>query len=1032
MTAGAMHSMPTTVRLRIRLLGGFRVAAPSADDLPEIEWRPRAAALVKLLALADGYRLHKEQVQETLWPGATPDAAAQSLRQIVYVARRTLDAITPGGGGLLLQQGPRLALAPAAVWVDVDAFEAAASKASRSGDPADYRAALDLYGGDLLPEDRYEDWAAPRREAVRQRFLDLLLEAARRYASRGEHAEAIGALRRAVLHEPTHEGAHAELMRLHALAGDRPAALRQFAQLRTALRRHLDAEPDAATHRLYRAILAREPLPDGPGNGAGGTPSEGSGRPARPGVAEAVDGAGSAVLAPVTHLTGSIKAAGKRRHNLPVPLTSFVGRARERAELQGLLEGAEGAPAARLLTLTGAGGSGKTRLALAVAAELAAAAGGSFPDGVWLAELAAVEDPALAPGAVAAAVGVREAAGTPLSETLAEALREKRLLLVLDNCEHLVEACAALVAALLGRCPGVRVLATSRAALRVPGELAWPLPPLGLPPAERQATPEQLAASEAVQLFVERARLTRPGFALTAQNAPAVAEACRRVDGLPLALELAAARLALLSVEQLAARLTDALRLLAGGGRTVPARQQTLRATIDWSYRLLDARDRTLLARLAVFAGGCTLEAAEAVAAGPAGIGHTPQGPGGDSPDVLEALASLVDKSLLRQERGAEDEPRFVMLETIREYALEHLEASGEAEAVRTQHAAYFAALAERAEPLLRGPQQTAWFARLVREQGNFRQALRWSVERREPEPGLRLAGALGWFWFLRGYPTEAREWLAALLDLAERAGPGDAGGGRAAAQARALSAAAFLAIQQGDYDVACRLDERALAISRLVAHLRGMLTALHGLGEAALWGGNAGRARAAYEEGLALARDGGAAEDVVLFASHLGQFWWLQDDHEAAHQFAERALALARQTGNGSGAAHALAVLGSLAYERGNLRGAGAHLREALALQRDLGTCLGMTFVLPGLAAVAAAQGDVERAARLHGATDALHKRLGITPFPPVQARQEHWLAHARQALTEELYAAARAEGRAMASEEAVAYALQRGACAP
>ena len=504
------------------------------------------------------------------------------------------------------------------------------------------------------------------------------------------------------------------------------------------------------------------------------------------------------VRAPAPAVGPPGRGPGARPTNLPLPRTSFVGREDEVAALTRLLAPAGAGP--RLVTLTGPGGGGKTRLALEAAAGRPDAAGppggglggGPYPDGVWLVELAPLADGALVPRAALAAVGGREGPGRPPLDALVEHLRPRAALLVLDNCEHLLEACAALADALLEACPGVRLLATSRAPLGVAGEAAWPVPPLPVPARPETGAaapgpppdPAALARFAAVRLFVDRAAAVRPGFALTAANAAAVAAICARLDGLPLALELAAARVRVLPPEQLLGRLDDRFRLLTGGGRGAPPRQQTLRDTVEWSHALLSAPERVLFRRLAVFAGGWTLEAAEAVGSG-AGV---------SAADVLDGLTRLVDQSLVVADAAADGTARFVLPETLRQYAQERLAASGEAAAVRSRHAAYYLALAEASRPPFAEHHDRAWLARLEREHDNLRAALAWTrpgggaPERQgEPETGPRLAAALWRFWWQRGHFTEGLGWLERMLSAP--AGP--------AARARVLGGAGVLALYQ-------------------------------------------------------------------------------------------------------------------------------------------------------------------------------------------------------------------------------------------
>ncbi len=429
--------------------------------------------------------------------------------------------------------------------------------------------------------------------------------------------------------------------------------------------------------------------------------------------------------------------------NLPVQLTSFVGREREMTEVKRLL------PTARLLTLTGTGGAGKTRLALHVAADVLE----EFPNGVWLVELAALSDPALVPHTIASALRIREASGSPMLATLLDYLQYKKLLLMLDNCEHLIEACAHLAEAMLRACPDLRILATSREPLGVPGELAWRVPSLSLPEPGWLPSPETLMKYGAVRLFIERAAVGQPTFTLTPQNSVPVATVVQRLDGIPLAIELAAARVQGLSVEQIARRLDDLFRLLTRGSRTSPPRHQTLQGVLDWSYHLLSEAEQMVLRRLAVFAGGWTLEAAEEVCGG------------GVEFDVLDLLTQLVFKSLvLMDERGGEVRYRF--LETVRQYSWNKLSSSGEIAKLRERHRDSSLRLVERAEVELQGPNQRMWLERLETEHDNLRAALEWSLtEGGGAEPGLRLAGCLWRFWHERGYWSEGRRWLEAALE---------------------------------------------------------------------------------------------------------------------------------------------------------------------------------------------------------------------------------------------------------------------------
>ena len=523
--------------VRIGLLGGFSVSVGDRK-VAEGAWRLRkAASLMKLLALAPGHRLHRERAMDLLWPDLGLRAASNNLRQTLHVARRTLHPDPEIASRYLSAGGEQLVLCPhGQVWVDAVAFEEAVNTARRSKDPAAYRAAIELYSGELLPEDRYEEWAEGRRQELRQTFLSLLVELAGLYQERGAEedlAPAVQALQRVLAEEPTNEEAHVGLMRLYASSGRSGEALRQYGWLTEALFSGLGAEPSASTRSLREEISAGR-FQMGP-------------------------------TQPTGHPTERTPGGGVGTHNLPAQRTAFVGREREMVEVKRALA------MTQLLTLTGTGGLGKTRLALEVASDLV----GAYPDGVWLVELAPLTEEVLVPQAVAKAVNVSEQPGRSLTETLVDALREKKLLMVLDNCEHLVEAAAHLVDVLLSSCPHLRIVATSREALVLEEELLWRMNPLSVPDAHRASAAGELERYDAVRLFVERARRYSPQFELGPENAGAVAQICRGLEGMPLAIELVAARMDVLAEGQIAERLDRALGLLRSGSRAANPRHQT-------------------------------------------------------------------------------------------------------------------------------------------------------------------------------------------------------------------------------------------------------------------------------------------------------------------------------------------------------------------------------------------------------------------------------------------------------------------------
>jgi predicted ATPase/transcriptional regulator with XRE-family HTH domain len=664
---------------------------------------------------------------------------------------------------------------------------------------------------------------------------------------------------------------------------------------------------------------------------------------------------------------------GTATHNLPAQVTSFIGREREIAEVRRLLG------TTRLLTLIGTGGTGKTRLAVQVVAGLL----DHYPQGVWLAELAPIGDPDGVPTAVAGAVGVREEAGQPLVATLVAALRPRHLLLVLDNCEHLLDACAALVEALLRGCPHVTVLATSREPVSLAGETSWRVPSLALPDSEHLPPPEALGQVEAVRLFVERALAAHPHFALTAHNAPLVAQVCRQLDGIPLAIELAAARLRGLSIEDLAARLDQRFRLLTGGSRTALPRQQTLQATVDWSYGLLNMSEQVLFTRLAVFSGGFTLEAAEAVCAGePVPVAA-----------VLDLVLRLVDKSLVAVESERAGRTRYRLLETLRQYGREGLVTRGEAETLYARHVAHYRDVAEQAMQMIREMQQPV-MDRLEAEDENLRQALGWALDHGEVQEGLRLAGALRLFWWYRGSFGEGRRWLAALLALPGAAAP-------TAARAQALYAQASL--QFGSGWLAGRywqgagerraLHEEALAIAREGGDVVGQAWNLVFLGSLLGPTDYAG-ARAHLEEGLALANaqgDRGLDHIALIF---LGAVAWIQGDRSAARRWYTQSLGHAQRDRDQNGYARALHHLASMTFQEGDATAARPGLEESLAIFRELPDRMGVAMVLGMFGVVAAAEGDSAHARACFVEKRALWEQVGERSGIASALRDLGWLA--------------------------------------
>jgi len=941
--------MPVNI-LHIRLLGEFSLVY---GDQPVT-----AVNTARLQSLLAYLVLHRDAPQSRyylafqFWPDSPESQARTNLRKLFHQLHQAL----PDADRFLRADAQTVQWRPDAPFsLDVAEFERAVAGA---GSRQALQEAVTLYRGDLLPS-CYDDWITPERERLRQAFVEALERLARALEDEGDSQTAIGCAQRLLQYDPLREATYRRLMRLHALSGDRAGILRVYETCAAVLQRELGIEPGPTTREARDRLLRMEP----------------------PAVAPSPPPA---------------------LHNLPAPTTSFVGREREIAQVKQLFE------RSRLVTLTGAGGCGKTRLALRVAEDLVA----EYPDGVWWVELAALSDPALVCPTVAATLGVREQPGRPLEAVLAAVLQPKRLLLLLDNCEHLAAACARHVEALLYACPGLRVLVTSREALGIAGETTWVVPSLSVPPQPSPANDRlaHVAPYEAVRLFVERAAAALPAFILTDENAAAVAHICRRLDGIPLALELAAARVKVLSPQQINARLDDCFNLLTEGSRTALPRHQTLQATMDWSYDLLSEPERILFRRLAVFAGGFTLEAAEAVCAD--------EGQDGIPPDrILDLLSHLVDKSLVVVEARGQA-ARYRLLETAREYARERLRQAGEEDWARSRHLDFFLRLAEEVRPHKMRPGDMSAFSRVGQEYDNLRAALEWSAAAPErAERGLLLAGLLCEFWQFGGYAREGCNWLKRLLAQSGEAAT-------AAARARALQGMVELAVYLGDFGAAHSSSEQALALYRQLGDKPGIAYALLILGgQVAEAQEEWAAARPPLEECLALYRDLGDRAGIAAATIELGYLAYWEGKRAEGCALIEEGLTVQRELGLVTYASRAAFLLGHIARQEGQYALARSRYAESIAGFGQVP--YGLFYELAAFGCLAAAEGQFERAARLYGATERVGEAAGIAMVPHEHTWHDPAVAAARAGLSEEAFAAAWAASRAMTPEEAIAYAL-------
>jgi predicted ATPase/DNA-binding SARP family transcriptional activator len=907
-------------RLEYRILGPIEV---ELDGPPLSVKGQKPRALLALLLLRRNEPVPAEMLIEDLWGDKAPATAANTLQVYVSQLRKIVaDRLTREGAAY------RLRVEPAEL--DAERFEQLAEEGDAALRRRSYRESAELLGralalwrGPALADLRYDSFAQgeiARLEELRLAANENRIEAE---LGLGRHDQAIGELEALIAEQPSRERLRGLLMLALYRAGRQADALEAYRQARQTLLDELGLEPGPELRELEQAILrqddalSRRPLP---------------------------------------------------QSNVPVPASSLVGRRRELDEITSALRGDR-----RVLTLTGPGGSGKTRLAIEAANILA----GEPADGAFFVALDAIRDPALLLPAIGQAVAVRESGDRPLPESLAERLAGRQALIVIDNFEQLAEA-ASMLSEVLEAAPGLSFLVTSRAALRISGEQEYPLAPLDL--------------EDAVALFVERAQGADPRFQLTDENTAAVEEICGRLDGLPLAVELAAARTKLLPPEAMLALLDERLDLLSRGARDLPERHRALRDTIAWSYELLGPDEKELFAQLSVFGGGFTLESAVAVC---------------DA--SLDGVATLLDDSLLER-----DGARFRMLETIREYALEQLAADEESHYVRRRHAEHFLRLAE-SEP---GPEQAAWLARMDDERDNFRGALAWALDTREASLGLRLAAALWEFWWVRGYLAEGRGWLDDALARGRDAAP--------ELRARALHAAGSLATRQGDYEAAAGLFEESLAIWEELGDAPGTARSLLSMGTVAAEQGDQERAIELSERAAELYGESDDRRGHALAISNLGGIALERGEYAKAASLSEQAYGLFETLEDSEGMAFALVNQGFAALSEHEHERAIEFLRRALRLLAELEFKDVIGYCFEGLAAVLAFTKRPEEAAKLLGAAEALRESLGVGLAPAEQATHDETVAAVRDALDEDHFGVAWRQGRELALDDAVAHALE------
>jgi predicted ATPase/DNA-binding SARP family transcriptional activator len=1025
--------------LQIYTLGDLRILC-EGKSVKGLRSRKAQALMVYLACTSKTYA--RDALAGTFWSESSPSQAMSNLRDVIHTLRKHLNPFVD-------ISRYSIGLNPEAqAWIDVAELDNSLA-ALRDGDDTitieranKIEEALDLYQKDFLDgfyvrgAHGFEEWLVVERERIRLTTLDALVLLVKHHSKEGNCQKGIHFARRTLELEPLMEVSHQQLMLLLASCGRSSEALIQYKACQKVLQEELGIEPSEETKEIYRKLLKGEKLP------------------------------------------GAF--AGRPRHNLQLPQSNPIGRGEELVQIAEQLED----PACRLLTLIGVGGIGKTRLGLRAASE----ALDRYPDGVWSVELAAFNEAEILPDKIASVFGVsaQEAkSGIGVTDVLVDFLKDKSLLLVLDNCEHLIEVCADFAEVLLNGCPNVKVLATSREAFGIREERLFHVSPLALPPKELPL--EELEIYPAIQLFLERAGSARPRFGLTSENSAALAEVCWQLEGIPLAIELAAARVKVISLDQIARRLQDRFQLLTGGPRTALPRHQTLQATMDWSYDLLSELERSLLRRLSVFSGGWTLKAAEKVAS----FGQV------EEKDVLDLLSQLVDKSLVLVEEWG-NRVRYGMLETVRQYGAHMLSEEDEVKETRQRHANFFVQLAESADEDLRDARQIESLKLLDVEHDNLRAALRWAMDQSDADLALRLVGALGWFWFMRGHWKESWQWMRKALDLSTGTNP--------VIRAKAICRAGGLEIIRGNMVGTVELVDEAMDICRQSEDEEGLAWSLNLMGQAKTWfdkdmdeaipylsesvelfrnlgndwgvafglryigqmveylgeyerginiqkegvsifervgdawneahslfllGGSAGRnndiklAEWAYEQVLEKCS---LIEDKVMRAHALrglGQLALQKDDREHMEEIYLEALESLQKIGDENCIASVLRGLGEVAQRKGNFTKAARLLGQSLRTYERLGLDDYIVWLIERFAALALETGKVERASKLLGASKNLGVNQGILP-PHYKEELTELTTSAREKVGSQDFERLFEEGAAMNLQDAAAYAME------